>query len=273
MKNNCLTISVSVIVPCFHCTATISRAINSVIKQSQRPAEVILVDDASNDGTLEILRELESKYVGWIKVIALAENSGASVARNMGWAAATQPYVAFLDADDAWHLRKLELQYAYMREHPNVDLCGHGYRQLADPDELPSWGVAEVIGHVVSKWAVLLSNRFVTPSVMLKRDIAFRFNVESRHMEDYLLWSETICSGLATVKLSAELAAIYKAPFGEAGLSGQMWPMAKADVLNYAYLYKKGLINVWQWYGLSIYSSLKFVRRLLIYWGHYAWGK
>ena len=84
-------VSVSVIIPCYRCASTIRRAIQSVINQTQKPAEVVLVDDASADETLVVLRELEEQYPDWIKVIALTENKGAASARNAGWAMANQP--------------------------------------------------------------------------------------------------------------------------------------------------------------------------------------
>jgi len=230
----------------------------------QSPAEIILVDDASDDGTLEILRQFEHEYAGWVHVITLPENRGVAAARNAGWHAAKQPYIAFLDSDDAWHPLKLAIQYEYMQKHPDVILSGHAYRQMNDGGKPLNWNIDDMSGCLVSRRQILLSNRFVTPSVMLKRDIPFRFNEVKRHMEDHLLWAEIACSGLPVVKLSAELAVIYKAPFGVAGLSSQMWAMAKADVQNYACLHRKGLINMWQWLGLSIYSSLKFIRRLFV---------
>ena len=121
---------VSVVVPCYRCIATLERAVRSVAQQTQRPAELILVDDASGDGTLELLRTLQARYGDWVRVVALPANAGAASARNAGWNVATQPYIAFLDADDAWHPRKVEIQWDYMQRHPDVALSGHLCRQL-----------------------------------------------------------------------------------------------------------------------------------------------
>ena len=119
-------VPVSVIVPCYCCAATIETAIESVARQTARPAEVILVDDASGDDTVAALRRLHHRHgADWMKVIRQEQNGGPSVARNAGWAMATQPYLAFLDADDSWHPRKVELQYGWMAAHPEVALTGH----------------------------------------------------------------------------------------------------------------------------------------------------
>src|SRR5438309_8195778 len=111
------TAPVSVIIPCYRCAATIERAMLSVAEQSVRPAEAILIDDASGDNTFAVMEKIRNKYGDWIRIVALPMNQGAAAARNAGWHAATQPYIAFLDADDAWHPRKIEIQYGYMQQH------------------------------------------------------------------------------------------------------------------------------------------------------------
>lgn len=264
---------VAVVIPCYCCAGTIRRAVDSILRQTIKPAEVILVDDASCDNTLSLLHELEQLYPGWIQVIVLPVNSGAATARNAGWEVATQPYIAFLDSDDAWHPKKIEIQYAYMRTHPEVELCGHEYRRLAPDDGLPNWSVSECIVQPVSKWGLILSNKFVTPSAMVRRDIAPRFVDSQRHMEDHMLWLKVIFGGGKVVKLTSPLVAIYKRPFGITGLSAQFWPMERGELGNYRRLYRSGYINGLQWGALVGYSILKYVRRLVIYWSYLRWKR
>lgn len=263
---------VSVVIPCFRCGRTIGRALASVMQQSQIPAEVILVDDASGDDTWRVLTELAQADPGWIKLIRLNENQGAASARNAGWAVASQPYIAFLDADDAWHPRKIEIQYTFMSANPDVALCGHGHRLLTH-SVLPDWNVVQGDAKQITKWALLLSNRFVTPSTMLRRGLEQRFNEKQRYMEDHLLWLEIFFSGARVVKLSAELVAIYKPAFGASGLSAQFWLMERGELGNYWRLYQKQFIKGYQWLALAAYSVLKFVRRLIVYWGILRWKK
>lgn len=262
---------VSAVIPCFRCSATIGRAVTSIAKQTLRPAEVILVDDASGDGTADVLNAIRDEYQDWVHVVELPSNRGAGGARNAGWAAATQPYIAFLDADDAWHPQKIEIQYAYMNAHPEVELCGHGHRIVQRKDELPGWRVSQCEVRPIHKWYLLLSNRFTTPSAMVRRDVGPRFVEGQRYMEDHMLWLLLICSGGRVVKLSAELAAIYKRPFGVTGLSAQVWLMGRGDLGNYLRLWRTGCINGVQLFMLGIYSALKHLRRLLIYWGYLRW--
>jgi len=89
---------ISVIIPCFRSTKTIERVVASVAAQTLVPIEVILVDDASGDGTLELLKKLCSTYkAGWIKLVAWPTNLGADSVRNAGWAAARQKFIDFLE--------------------------------------------------------------------------------------------------------------------------------------------------------------------------------
>ena len=92
-------------------------------------------------------------------------------------------------------------------------------------------------------------------------------------MEDHLLWLEIFFSGSRVVKLGAELAAIYKQPFGVRGLSAQLWRMECGELGNYRLLHRKGFVTAYQFAGLALYSVLKFVRRLLVYGGYLRWKK
>lgn len=256
---------VSVVVPCYRCVDTIGRAVGSIAEQTLMPAELILVDDGSGDGTLERLHALAADHApGWIKVIALPQNRGAADARNAGWAVAAQPYLAFLDADDAWHPRKIELQYGYMKAHPDVALCAHRHEVLSTP-EVPDRPVGAVAAERISKGALLRSNNFFAPSMMmLKRDVRQRFLSGRRHVDDHLLWLQIVCAGQEFVRLSPRLAYTYKQPFGQSGLSAQLWPMEKAELANYWILRREGSIGLTTAFALSAYSLAKFVRRLAL---------
>jgi glycosyltransferase involved in cell wall biosynthesis len=265
-------VPVSVVIPCYRCAQSIERAVASVAFQTALPMELILVDDASGDDTWAVLTRLEKEHPGLVKLLRLVENQGAGSARNAGWAAASQPFIAFLDADDAWHPKKIEIQYAYMRANPDVALCGHGHRMLKE-NVLPSWKVRPGPVRPIRKWALMRSNRFVTPSAMLRSDVKPRFVDRQRYMEDHMLWLKIVCSGGRVVKLSEELAAIYKEPFGITGLSAQVWLMERGDLGNYRRLYVDNSIGSYQLAALGAYSALKYVRRLMIYWGYLRWRK
>jgi glycosyltransferase involved in cell wall biosynthesis len=254
---------VSAVIPAYRAKATIAGAIESVAAQTMRPREVIVVDDGSCDGTADIVRTLASRYEpSWLKLLILDHNEGAASARNAGWATAQGEYVAFLDADDTWHPQKLEIQYGYLRSNPKVAICGHRFVFFWDKsvksEELPK-GVESI-----SPLQILMSNPFVTPSVMVRADVPFRFQTGKRHMEDHLLWMEIALAGFDVVRLSEPLAVIRKSQFGESGLSADLWAMEKGELHNYWFLFKSGRATWLGAMGLIGYSLAKYVRRLLI---------
>jgi glycosyltransferase involved in cell wall biosynthesis len=261
---------VTVVIPCFNCETTIHRAVASVAAQTLRPAEVWLVDDASSDAAAAVFATVEQTYPGWVRLITLATNQGAGGARNAGWEAATQEFVAFLDADDTWHPEKIAVQCRYMQSQTEVVLSGHAHRVITDPLATADWPLNAEQGceaSPVSKRQMLFSNQFITPSVMLRRSIPVRFAHGRRHMEDHLLWLEVIINGGQVVRLSANLAVIYKHSFGVSGLSAQMWKMECADLTNYRILYRCGHLSACLWLVLSGLSILKYGRRLLARYG------
>ncbi len=257
------TVPVSVVIPCFCCSATINRAVHSVASQSVLPVEIILVDDASDDDTPSVLRLLQEQFhSGWIKIITQSTNSGAGAARNSGWEVAKSEYVAFLDADDAWHPKKLEIQLYAMSTHPDALLSGH---RSVIGSTLPDPGSPDkVLIEKITFRQLLLANRFVTPSVMVKRTVPFRFRTGQRHMEDHLLWMQIAASGALVLRLNAPLAATFKPAYGASGLSSNLWLMEKAECSNYLQLAGDGAISRLAALALCIYSVLKFLKRIAV---------
>lgn len=254
--------SVSVVIPCYRCVDTIERAVDSIFSQTNLPFEVILVDDFSQDGTLEYLYDLVKKYPAeWIQIIALNENSGAGSARNKGWEYATGKYIAFLDSDDSWHPCKIQVQFEVMEKNPSIILSGHGTEiiksNLELNDNLSFYECVEI-----SKFKMLVSNRFSTPTVMLRRNIDARFP-EQRYSEDYALWLNIVFNNGRAVKINKNLAFLYKAEYGESGLSSNMLAMQKGEVRNYRELYLNNNISFFIFLSIVFYSFLKFTIRLL----------
>lgn len=260
MKDN--YIPVSVIIPCYCCSATIERAIKSVINQKQKPLEVILVDDGNKTDTKNLLRQIEKNHPNWIKVIELDQNKGAGFARNIGWEAANYKYIAFLDADDSWHTEKLSIQYEFMINHPNITLCGHQCVFLLNNQQHPKLVIPFQINHI-TRLSLLFKNAFSTPTVMLKSDIEYRFLDGKRHSEDYLLWQQIAFSDFQIARLETPLAYVHKPFYGSEGLSGQHWKMEKGEIQNFFTLYDDKLINIWQCLLGVSFSLIKYIKRII----------
>lgn len=263
MIKESVSVSVSVVIPCFRCASTIGRDVDSKLAQTVRPVEVILVDDASGDEALEILNDLERTYKTWIKVISLPFNLGAAGVHNEGWRIATQPYIAFLDANDSWHLRKIEIQYEYMNRHPQAMLCGHRCVLLNDrevPPALPE--NPQVVA--IKRLGLLFHNPFATPSVMLRRDMPWRFQMGKHYAEDWLLWQKIVYAGAEVIRIDSPLAYVHKPFYGASGLSASLWRMEKEEIADFLQLFRSGQISAVICSAAIIYSILKYIRRLVV---------
>ncbi|MFW5717681.1 MAG: glycosyltransferase [Spirochaetota bacterium] len=109
---------VSVITPTHNDSAFLRRVVQSVATQSVPVLEHIIIDDGSTDRTPAILRELASQHPHLL--VITQKRAGAALARNAGIDAARGRYIAFLDADDVWHERKVERQIGFMEKHGHV---------------------------------------------------------------------------------------------------------------------------------------------------------
>ncbi|MEJ2610102.1 MAG: glycosyltransferase family 2 protein [Candidatus Thiodiazotropha sp.] len=109
---------VSIIIPTYNYAQFIKESIDSVLLQTYRDFELLIIDDGSTDDTEEIVTEIRDSRLKYIKI----PNGGVSVARNKGLELAQGEYIAFLDADDKWHPEKLELQVRIFNEYPEIGL-------------------------------------------------------------------------------------------------------------------------------------------------------
>jgi hypothetical protein len=113
----------------------------------------------------------------------------------------------------------------------------------------------------ITRWSVLLRNPMVTPSIMVRRAVAQRFDEGSRHMEDHRFLQAVAFSGARIARLEEPLARIHKAAFGAGGLSAELWPMERADLDNYRALRRAGHVGAVLHAFLVCYSLAKYVRR------------
>src|SRR6056297_1237246 len=109
---------ISVVIPTYNRAKFITTAINSVLDQTYRDFEIIVVDDGSTDQTQE---KLES-YGGRITNHSYTPNRGVSYARNRGIELARGEYIAFLDSDDYWKPEKLQKQFEFFQLHPDYSV-------------------------------------------------------------------------------------------------------------------------------------------------------
>lgn len=253
--------NVSVIIPCYRSANTIERAVESIWNQTHLPRELILVEDFSNDGqlTVDMLKKIKNKYPdNWVRNIFLDSNHGPGYARNTGWEKANGKYIAFLDADDSWHPKKIEIQYEYMEREEGVDISGHkhminNYLNRENISDKP------IDIKQVELKDMFISNRFYTRTIMLKADIKNRFDNKMYCAEDFLLWCEILASGYRGVVLNINMAYVYDND--GPSLSSNLFEMEIGELLAYKRLREKRIISQSRYYVCCAFSYLKYIRR------------
>ena len=103
---------VSVIIPIHNSSLYLEECINSVVNQTYKNLEIILINDNSTDNSIDIINSFCDKR---IKVINLDNNYGVSIARNKGVELSTGDFICFLDSDDYWNLKKIEKQVKFIK--------------------------------------------------------------------------------------------------------------------------------------------------------------
>jgi glycosyltransferase involved in cell wall biosynthesis len=177
---------VTVIIPTYNSSDLVVEAVESVLAQTVPPAEIVLVDDGSTDDT----RARLSSFGPPLHYI-YQENGGVASARNRGIKEATGDLIAFLDADDAWHPRKLEIQLQSLQRHPELGMLGTA-RVDWPTQAFPSLEEVSIPEPVeVALDELVVRNRFVTSSIVIRREVLDRvgeFDGLLHGPEDYDMW-------------------------------------------------------------------------------------
>jgi len=164
---------VSVIIPTYNGAKFVREAVDSVLRQTYRDYEIIVVDDGSTDGTQQLLAPLaKSKKIRYL----YRDNGGPACARNAGIGAARGGYLAFLDADDVWLPEKLGLQMGllmrrreYLVVHSDIEVCDADGRvlngRLYDNPVREGWLFEEIM--LLRSW-IFLSSLLIERSVIAR---------------------------------------------------------------------------------------------------------
>ena len=205
----------SVIMPAYNSAAVLARAVTSVQNQSFADWELLIVDDASQDGTAKIAAQFAEKNK---KIILIKQgiNQGAAAARNRAIAHARGRYIAFLDADDEWLPEKLDQQIPAMKES-GAALCYSGFwRQKTDHDKhrvrVPT---------SVTRKTLLRGNVIGCLTAIYDRDqlgTVLMPDLPMRH--DFALWLDILARIDHAIGIDAPLAIYHQSP---TSLTGNKW--------------------------------------------------
>ena len=188
---------VSVIMPTFNQAAFIQQAIDSVLAQSYVELELVIIDNFSDDNTLEIVSAFKDAR---IKVVQYNNNGIIASARNFGVKQSSGEIIAFLDSDDVWKPEFLSEQIGALDSEPALVSARHMCigDQGAFFDHLSHLDGTSI--YSVSETELALANPIVTSSVVMKRTNfdavgGFSESSEFRYIEDWELWSRCMCLG------------------------------------------------------------------------------
>lgn len=205
---------VSIIMPVYNCEKYIEDAINSVIAQTYKFWELIVIDDGSKDNTVRIIEELCNKDYR-IKFYRNERNLGVSETRNKGIALANSEWIAFLDSDDMWEDSKLEKQIKLSNKldaefvftgSSFINECGDNYKGILKVPEKINYKKLRT-HNVISCSSVLIKKKFFKDIQMEKDDMH----------EDYAVWLKVLRSGVCAYGINEPLLVYRISPNSKSG--------------------------------------------------------
>jgi glycosyltransferase involved in cell wall biosynthesis len=221
--------AVSVIMPVYNVEAFVGGAIRSVLSQSFRDFELIIVDDGGADGSLAICKSFDDPRIR----IVTQRNRGLAGARNTGIAQARGSYIALLDSDDLWEPRKLAVHVAHLGSHPDVG-ASYGGSELIDGAgrrlgiyQRPRAGTGSAkhvfCGRTISNGSVPVFRREMLEEGALPGDRGGRtyyFDETLRRSEDVECWTRLALTGRFTFESVPDILTLYRVNSG--GLSADV---------------------------------------------------
>lgn len=223
---------VSVIIPMYNSSKHIEECLESVINQTYKNIEIIIVDDASSDNGLKLVKRIKDNR---IKIIESKENVGAAIARNKGIELASGDYICFLDSDDYWVLDKLEKQLEFIENnnytfiYSNYEYLKNGKRKKANVPKSLTYNQA------LRNTAIFTSTVMFNMNVINKEDI---YMPNIKRGQDTATWWKVLNKGITAYGMQ-EVLATYRVGENTSLSSNKMralkrtWQLYKIQDINY----------------------------------------
>ncbi len=195
---------VSVLMAACNAELTIHEALTSVVAQTFTDFEIIVVDDASNDRTVEIVRSINDPR---IHLIQQKRNQGVTRTRQCALLAARGEYVAVLDADDVARPKRLECQIEFLSRSPDIVVVGSAI-DMIDARGVQINTIIPPCEPLSIKWALLFGNPVAHSSTMYRREPILKLGGYDANVyagEDYDLWGRIVQSGGLIAQLPTPL--------------------------------------------------------------------
>lgn len=182
---------VSVIMPMHNAAQYLAEAIQSVVNQTFKSWELIVSDDASNDGSADLVRHF-SRVDPRVKLVEGSERGGPAKARNRAITFAEGRWLALLDSDDLWHPDKLSITLDFAQTS-NLALVYTSYYRVSAGEPVKLIEVPEAVTYR----KLLKTNHIATSTVMVSREMVPDFSMdEAFKFDDYATWLEMLKAGL-----------------------------------------------------------------------------
>ena len=181
----------TVILPTYNSESYVAETIESVLRQSLQGWELIVIDDNSSDGTVNVVKKFQRKDQR-IRIFVQEENRGPGCARNVGLAAATGKYIAFVDSDDVWYPEKSTKQIAAMRRC-QADISYAGYERVKHGD---LHGIRVQVPDRATYLGMLRRNYIACSTAIVKRSTCGMHRMpELRRRQDHGYWLSLLRDG------------------------------------------------------------------------------
>lgn len=220
------TSDISVVIPYYNRERYIDEAVQSVLAQTLKPLEIIIVNDCSRESSRRFL----DRYAGVCKIVDLTKNVGLAASRNVGIRAARGRFIALLDDDDVWLPRKLEQQHKYMEEHQ--EYSGVHTAVWAMFPQQPDVFYSRFGPGPMTLAQALTNDYWVIPSTMMFRTEVVRalggFDPPFRQCEDRDFIIRFCAAGYQIGGIQEPLARLRRE--GHDSLTARYWRIFRADL-------------------------------------------
>lgn len=200
---------VSVVMPVYNAERYVAEAIESILHQTYKRFELIIIDDQSTDDSLKIIKSYKRRYPSKIRVIQSEKNlnRGGDMCANLGIEVARGKYIARMDADDVAIPTRLEKQVAFLEAHKRVFLVGSSAFVINAKGKIVGEKLEPSSTHDIYK-SYATFHPIIHPSVMLRRKFKgyqFLYQINYSANNDYYTFFKLLCRGFIFVNLDEKL--------------------------------------------------------------------
>lgn len=199
---------VSIILPTFNSSSFIYESISSILKQTHKNLELIIIDDKSTDDTIKIIKSFRDKR---IRLIETKQRLGLANSLNLGIKLSKSKFIARMDSDDISELNRIELQINFLIKNKYIDVVGSAIKIIDEEGNVNKF-VSFPKSNLEIRFFMCLGCPIVHPSVMMRKSIFEKYGIyyKGNCAEDYHLWSKLLDKNIKFYNLDKYLLKLRK---------------------------------------------------------------